>query len=95
MTPHTEIYRQLPSFTLIKNNKENLRGSKVKWVLGEQADGGISTGREDPRLRRVEGHVEDAQVVGDHMTSEDLDWDDQRILQQVAEGRDSVQHSVY
>lgn len=24
--------------------------------------------------------------MGDHMTSEDLDWDDQRILQQVAEG---------
>lgn len=55
-------------------------------MLGEQADGGISTGREDPRLRRVEGHVEDAQVMGDHMTSEDLDWDNQRILQQVAEG---------
>lgn len=34
----------------------------------------------------MEGHSEDAQVVGDHMTSEDLDWDDQRILQQVAEG---------
>lgn len=24
--------------------------------------------------------------MGDHMTSEDLDWDDQRILQQVTEG---------
>lgn len=87
ITSHTQTCRQLSSFTLIKNNKEkNLRGSKVKWVLGEQADSGIGTGREDPRLRRVEGHVEDAQVVGDHMTSEDLDWDDQRILQQVAEG---------
>lgn len=54
-------------------------------LLGEEANGGVGSGGEDPRLRGVKGHVEDAEVVSDGVTSEDLHGDDQRVLQQVAE----------
>lgn len=57
-------------------------------LLGEEADGGISSGREDPRLGGVKGHIQDAEVMSDHVTSEDLHGHDQRVLQQVTEGWD-------
>lgn len=53
------------------------------WSLGEEADGGVSSRGEDPRLCWVKGHIEDAKVVSDHMTSEDLHRDDEWVLQQV------------
>lgn len=55
-------------------------------MLGKEADGGICTGGEDPRLRGVERHIEDAKLMSDHMTSEDLHRDDERVLQQVTGG---------
>lgn len=59
-------------------------------LLGEKADGGVGSGREDPGLRRVKGHVQNPEVVSNHMTSEDLDWDNERVLQQVAGGEGGV-----
>lgn len=56
------------------------------WLLGEETDSGVGSRREDPRLWGVKGHVEDAEVVSDHMTSEDLHRDDQWVLQQVTGG---------
>lgn len=31
----------------------------------------------------MKGDVQDPEVMSDHMTSEDLHWDDQRVLEQV------------
>lgn len=56
-------------------------------VLAEEADGCICSRGEDPRLGRVELHIENAEVMSDHVTPEDLDWDDERVLQQVTGGR--------
>lgn len=51
---------------------------------GEESDGGVGAGREHPGLRGVKGHVQDAEVMSDHMTPQNFDWDDQRVLQQIA-----------
>lgn len=56
------------------------------WLLGEEADGGISTRGEDPWLRGVKRHIQNAEVVSHHMTSEDFHWNDERVLQQVTVG---------
>lgn len=55
-------------------------------MLGEEADGGVGSGGEDPGLSRVEGHIQDAEVMSDHMTPENLHGDDQRVLQEVTGG---------
>lgn len=63
------------------------RHYKLRVILAEEADGCICSGGEDPRLCGVELHIKNPEVMGDHMTPEDLDWDDERVLQQVAMGR--------
>lgn len=65
----------------------NLFVSRHDELLAEEADGGICPRGEDPRLRGVELHIENTEVMRDHVTPEDLDWDDERVLQQVTEGR--------
>lgn len=70
-----------------KNKKTNLFVSRHDELLAEEADGGICPRGEDPRLRGVELHIKNTEVVRDHVTPEDLDWDDERVLQQVTEGR--------
>ena len=54
-------------------------------LLGEEADGGVSSRREDPWLGGVKGHIQDTEVMSDHVTSEDLHGHNQRVLQQVTE----------
>ena len=60
----------------------------------------VGSAGEEPRLRRVERAVEHAEVGGRHVTPEHLDGDDERILQQVAEAkqtsvkRDRRRHDV-
>lgn len=58
-----------------------------KIVLAEEADGSICSRGEDPRLRGVERHIKNPEVMSDHVTPQDLHWDDQWVLQQVTEGR--------
>lgn len=60
---------------------------KLRVILAEEADGCIGSRGEDPRLRGVELHIKNPEVMSDHMTPEDLDWDDERVLQQVTMGR--------
>lgn len=55
--------------------------------LAEEADGRVCSGGEDPRLRGVELHIKNPEVMRDHVTPEDLHWHDERVLQQVTEGR--------
>lgn len=63
-------------------------------LLGEEADGGIGSGGEDPGLCGVKGHIQNTKVMSDHMTSENLHWDDQRVLQQVTEEGTGSQFGV-
>lgn len=63
------------------------RQYKLRVTLAEEADGCICSRGEDPRLRGVELHIKNPEVMSDHMTPEDLDWDDERVLQQVTVGR--------
>lgn len=70
------------------NKKMNLFVSRHdELLLAEEADGGICSRGEDPRLRGVELHIKNTQVMSDHVTPEHLDWDDERVLQQVTKGR--------
>lgn len=59
-----------------------------EMVLAEEADGGICSRGEDPRLRGVKGHIKNPEVMSDHMTPEDLHRDDERVLQQVTKGKE-------
>lgn len=52
-------------------------------LLGEESDGGVGAGGEHPGLRGVKGHVQDAEVMGDGVTSEHFNRDDQRVLEQI------------
>lgn len=63
------------------------RHYKLRVILAEEADGCICPRGEDPRLRGVELHIKNPEVMSDHMTPEDLDWDDEWVLQQVTVGR--------
>lgn len=79
---------KLPSNKNKKMNLFVLKGiTSSEIVLAEEADGSICSRGEDPRLRGVELHIQNPEVMSDHMTPEDLHWDDERVLQQVTEGR--------
>lgn len=56
------------------------------WLLGEETDGGVGPRGKDPGLCGVKGHVEDAQVVGQDVSTKNLHWDDERVLEQVTKG---------
>lgn len=58
--------------------------------LGEESDGGVSPGGEDPGLCGVKGHVQNTKVMSDSMTSKNFYRDYQRVLQQVAGERRKV-----
>lgn len=61
--------------------------TRSNTVLAEEADGGICSRGEDPRLAGVELHIKNPEVMSDHVAPEDLHGDDERVLQQVTEGR--------
>lgn len=63
------------------------RHYKLRVILAEEADSCICSRGEDPRLRGVELHIKNPEVMSDHMTSEDFDRDDEWVLQQVTMGR--------
>lgn len=52
--------------------------------LGEETDRSIRSRGENPGLGGVKGHVQNTQVLSDAVSLQDFNWNDQRILQQVA-----------
>lgn len=54
--------------------------------LGEEADGAVGPGGEDPRLGGVEGHVQNAQVSGQRVPPQHLHRHQQWVLQQITVG---------
>lgn len=67
----------------IRSPTRSLAGWLQRRLLCEQTDGGVGSRGEDPGLRGVKGDIQDSEVVSDHMTSQDLDWDDQGVLEQI------------
>lgn len=58
----------------------------------------IGSRGEDPRLGRVEGHIQNAQVLGDCMSLEHLHRDDEGVLEQIAtetDGRTVTRSDLY
>ncbi len=90
---HSESLGGFPGRLLGYHRSVDITTSVYKWgsrLLGEEADGGISSGGEDPGLCGVKGHIQNAEVMSDHMTSKNLHRDNQRVLQQVTEGGQEV-----
>lgn len=64
-------------------------------LLSEEANGGVGSRGEDPRLCGVKGHIKHTEVMSDHMTSENLHRNNQRVLQQVTGGEEREVTTVY
>jgi hypothetical protein len=59
-------------------------GPRTQLLIGEEASSAIGTRAEEPWLRRVEAHVEDAQPACVlRMPTKNLHGNDERVLHQV------------
>ena len=60
------------------------RCSQSSWYVLEEPDHAVCAACEHPRLLRMEGKAHDAEPTGDRMAAQDLQWNYQRVLEQVA-----------
>ena len=63
--------------------------ARASRSVGEQAEGGVRPCGEQPGLAGVEGHAQDALVVGHLVPAQDLHRHDQRVGQEVLRGAPS------